>query len=164
MDSRKDKGGNHAGGVWTDPLVEELKQLWADGYSYSQIARALGNDISRCAVSGKVARLGLPARVTTMRSTRTYSPRLAHLSPPPPPKDEPPYLGEPGTFTERHTCKFIKGNTATKDWVMCGQPVAMFGTPWCAYHRSICFDRTKTAAANNKGEQRNRDFDFRRAG
>ena len=46
---------------WTDERVELLRKLWHDGLSCSQIAAELGG-ISRCAVIGKVHRLGLPGR------------------------------------------------------------------------------------------------------
>ena len=46
---------------WTDERVEQLKILWAEGLSASQIARQLGG-ISRNAVIGKVHRLKLSGR------------------------------------------------------------------------------------------------------
>jgi len=49
---------------WTDDRVEKLKQLWGDGLSASQIAKALGG-VTRNAVIGKVHRLGLSNRGTT---------------------------------------------------------------------------------------------------
>ncbi len=48
---------------WTDDRVETLKQLWGDGMSASQIAKALGG-VTRNAVIGKVHRLGLSNRGT----------------------------------------------------------------------------------------------------
>ncbi len=48
---------------WTDDRVEKLKQLWGDGLSASQIAKALGG-VTRNAVIGKVHRLGLSNRGT----------------------------------------------------------------------------------------------------
>ncbi len=48
---------------WTDDRVEKLKQLWGDGMSASQIAKALG-EVTRNAVIGKVHRLGLSNRGT----------------------------------------------------------------------------------------------------
>ncbi len=48
---------------WTDDRVEKLKQLWGDGMSASQIAKALGG-VTRNAVIGKVHRLGLSNRGT----------------------------------------------------------------------------------------------------
>ena len=46
---------------WTDERVEQLKKLWAEGLSASQIAAQLGG-VSRNAVIGKVHRLKLSAR------------------------------------------------------------------------------------------------------
>ncbi len=48
---------------WTDDRVEQLKKLWLDGRSASQIAAELANGITRNAVIGKVHRLGLSGRV-----------------------------------------------------------------------------------------------------
>src|SRR6186713_2052734 len=46
---------------WTDERVEQLKKLWADGLSASQIASQLGG-VTRNAVIGKVHRLNLSGR------------------------------------------------------------------------------------------------------
>ena len=48
---------------WTDERVEQLRKLWLDGKSASQIAAELSNGITRNAVIGKVHRLGLSGRV-----------------------------------------------------------------------------------------------------
>lgn len=58
--------------VWNDDRVEQLKKLWADGLSASQIAAQLG-EVTRNAVIGKVHRLGLATRAS---SNRTSSSRL----------------------------------------------------------------------------------------
>ncbi|MEM8838740.1 MAG: GcrA family cell cycle regulator [Pseudomonadota bacterium] len=47
--------------AWTDERVEQLKKLWNDGLSASQIAGELGG-VTRNAVIGKVHRLGLSGR------------------------------------------------------------------------------------------------------
>lgn len=46
---------------WTDERIEQLKKLWGDGLSASQIAAELGS-VTRNAVIGKVHRLGLSGR------------------------------------------------------------------------------------------------------
>jgi len=51
---------------WTDERIEQLRKLWADGLSASQIATTLGG-VSRNAVIGKIHRLGLSGRVKTGR-------------------------------------------------------------------------------------------------
>src|SRR4029078_1262261 len=57
---------------WSDDRVEQLKTLWTEGLSASQIARARGG-VTRNAVIGKVHRLGLAGRASPSRSER---PRL----------------------------------------------------------------------------------------
>ncbi len=46
---------------WTDERVEQLRKLWAEGHSASQIAAQLGS-VTRNAVIGKVHRLKLSSR------------------------------------------------------------------------------------------------------
>ena len=65
---------------WTDERIEELRKLWADGLSASQIANTLGG-VSRNAVIGKIHRLGLSGRVKAARAPT----RRATATPPPAP-------------------------------------------------------------------------------
>src|SRR5258707_61669 len=58
---------------WSDDRVEQLKTLWTEGLSASQIARALGG-VTRNAVIGKVHRLGLAGRASPSRSERPRMP------------------------------------------------------------------------------------------
>ncbi|MDX2259003.1 MAG: GcrA family cell cycle regulator [Hyphomicrobiaceae bacterium] len=58
---------------WNDERVELLKKLWAEGLSASQIAGRLGG-VTRNAVIGKVHRLGLSGRATTVR-VNSHRPR-----------------------------------------------------------------------------------------
>lgn len=62
---------------WTDERVEELKKLWAEGLSASQIATRMGG-VTRNAVIGKVHRLGLSGRG---RPTRTARPKTVKQKP-----------------------------------------------------------------------------------
>jgi GcrA cell cycle regulator len=50
-----------AGPTWDDNRIEQLKKLWSEGLSASQIAGELGG-VTRNAVIGKVHRLGLSGR------------------------------------------------------------------------------------------------------
>ena len=47
---------------WTPEKTEQLKKLWNEGHTASQIAAMLGDGISRNAVIGKSHRLGLAGR------------------------------------------------------------------------------------------------------
>ncbi|ACT58043.1 GcrA family cell cycle regulator [Hirschia baltica] len=65
--------------AWTEERVTELKKLWAEGHSASQIAKQLGG-VTRNAVIGKVHRLGLSGRATPSRPVKR-PPRLARPKP-----------------------------------------------------------------------------------
>src|SRR6185437_10813421 len=60
--SRRTRREAREANMWTDDRVDQLKSLWTEGLSASQIARALGEGITRNAVIGKVHRLGLAGR------------------------------------------------------------------------------------------------------
>ena len=66
--------------TWTDERVEQLKKLWSDGLSASQIAAELGG-ITRNAVIGKVHRLGLSGRTKapSTAAPRPRKPRATHM-------------------------------------------------------------------------------------
>ena len=68
-----------AGITWTDDRVEQLKKLWSDGLSASQIAAEIGG-VTRNAVIGKVHRLGLSGRGKT-KAASSQRPRKATRSP-----------------------------------------------------------------------------------
>ena len=76
---------------WTDERVEELKKLWAEGLSASQIATRMGG-VTRNAVIGKVHRLGLSGRG---RPTRTARPKTVKQKPSMPrsPRSAAPVVG-----------------------------------------------------------------------
>lgn len=61
---------------WTDERVEQLKKLWLQGWSASQIAKELGST-TRNAVIGKIHRLNLVAR----QSPKMTPPPSAALNP-----------------------------------------------------------------------------------
>jgi len=52
--------------AWTDERIEQLKRLWEQGMTASQIAEELGG-VSRNAVIGKAHRLGLQSRPSPVR-------------------------------------------------------------------------------------------------
>ena len=55
---------------WTEERVGALKKLWLEGQSASQIAKQLGDGVTRNAVIGKVHRLGLSGRVRATQQRR----------------------------------------------------------------------------------------------
>lgn len=63
------KPGNQNAVLWTDAQVEQLKTLWSEGLSASQIAMEMACGYSRSAIIGKVHRLKLPARARNVAHT-----------------------------------------------------------------------------------------------
>lgn len=49
---------------WNDERLEQAKSMWAQGVSATNIAREIGGALSRCAVLGKLRRLGLMRKNT----------------------------------------------------------------------------------------------------
>ena len=52
---------------WTDERIEQLKTLWQNGLTASQIAEEMGG-VSRNAVIGKAHRLGLKSRPSPVKN------------------------------------------------------------------------------------------------
>lgn len=153
--------------TWGEKEIELLRTLWAQGLSCSRIASAIyaatGAAVSRCAVIGKVNRLGLPPRSREEpggpkpRMGRARGmPKLASRALPPEPLTEPEYLGPMNDFPEgRNSCRYMRGE-ASKEWQMCGAP----GYPWCPYHHSRVYSAAATAASFKKAQ---RDPDWNKA-
>jgi GcrA cell cycle regulator len=126
---------------WTDERVEQLKKLWSEGLSASQIARVLG-EVTRNAVIGKVHRLGLSGRASPTRSDRPRYPKAprrmlrAILQEPVIIEEEPE--PEPGEWTtvltlKERMCKWPIGNPGEPNFRFCGRRAGE-GFPYCPDH------------------------------
>ncbi len=83
--------------AWNDERVAILKKMWLEGNSASEIAKALG-DITRNAVIGKVHRLGLSNRDTSLSKSGanpTKAIKNAKRGRPPKVNQEPKKRGRP---------------------------------------------------------------------
>jgi GcrA cell cycle regulator len=167
---------------WTEERVAELKKLWAEGHSASQIAKRLGS-VTRNAVIGKVHRLGLSGRATPSRPVKR-PPRLARPKPQHMPRpaasrggaalavreaSAPAVLAEPETniepqrlpncdmvtvLTVKDTmCKWPIGDPADTSFGFCGR-ASHDGSPYCTEHGRVAFQPAK------KRERRAREFDY----
>jgi len=129
---------------WTEDRVEQLKSLWTEGLSASQIARALGGGVTRNAVIGKVHRLGLAGRATPTRSDRPRLPSAPRLNvrhahtPPAPIVEEDPLKLDDGSFATVLTisntmCRWPIGDPSDNEFHFCGlKPKS--GSPYCEAH------------------------------
>jgi GcrA cell cycle regulator len=162
---------------WTEERVAELKKLWAEGHSASQIAKRLGS-VTRNAVIGKVHRLGLSGRATPSRPVKR-PPRLARPKPQHMPRQaradgsmparEPAPLVETEAFVEPQRlpngdmvsvltvkdsmCKWPIGDPAEQTFGFCGR-ASDGASPYCAEHARVAFQPAK------KRERRAREFDY----
>jgi len=167
---------------WTEERVAELKKLWAEGHSASQIAKRLGS-VTRNAVIGKVHRLGLSGRATPSRPVKR-PPRLARPKPQQMPRPAlsrggaalavreaapPAMLAEPEAniepqrlpngdmvtvLTVKDTmCKWPIGDPADTAFGFCGR-ASCDGSPYCTEHGRVAFQPAK------KRERRSREFDY----
>jgi GcrA cell cycle regulator len=127
---------------WTDERVEQLKSLWTEGLSASQIARALGG-VTRNAVIGKVHRLGLAGRATPARSDRPRLPSAPKMTtrtymPPPPVVEEDPVVFDDGSHATVLTindrmCRWPIGDPSESEFHFCGRNPKS-GSPYCEAH------------------------------
>jgi len=151
---------------WTEERVEQLKQLWTEGLSASQIARQLGG-VTRNAVIGKVHRLGLAGRATPARAERPRMPTVRRLARPRPVPvvqapiiEADPVVDENGNKTTVLTvsdrmCKWPIGDPATNEFHFCGHPPKA-GSPYCEAHSVKAFQPAQSR------RDRDRDRDYRR--
>jgi GcrA cell cycle regulator len=121
---------------WTDERVQQLMTLWNDGLSATLIARTLGHGISRCAVLGKVNRLGLPRREMKRRERVPYkraAPIKPSWEPAVPPRPDPEPSERIGMLDLRADhCRFSFGHPTDADFGFCGRQKHIGS--WCAEH------------------------------
>jgi len=157
------KGNGMTQANWTDERVDQLKNLWTEGLSASQIARALGG-ITRNAVIGKVHRLGLAGRASPARADRPHlsaGPRVnthPHIPAPPPVAEEPIQL-EDGkyatvlTITE-HMCRWPIGDPSDPDgFHFCGRKTKP-GSPYCEAHARMAYQPQQPPRRSDKDKPR----------
>lgn len=161
--------------VWTEDRTKRLVELWGDEkLSARQIGADLG--VSRNAVLGKVHRMALPARASSVdpkvqrhsdidrerrrqaASLKCSGARKKKVEIVPPPAAQPFQNTDTVTFAELrrfsagdpNQCRFIEGSPQSA--LYCGAPTAP-GKAYCAHHHEITHT---TAYALTKDERSRR--------
>lgn len=116
---------------WSEERISELKRMWAEGWSASQIAHKLGGT-TRNAIIGKVHRLGLDGRQTPSRPLKV---RIKSR-----PLPVQPIV--PGSVSladlQSWSCRFPCGDPREAGFGFCGC-VRIEGSSYCADHARIVF-------------------------
>lgn len=143
---------------WTDERIDDLKRLWAEGLSASQIAGQLGPGLTRNSVISKLHRLpGVPKRAATTRSApavprrptppkvrsgkltpssaRIIKPKSAPL-PVEPPAPVVPLMLSLFDISDR-VCKWPIGDPREESFGFCGHPASV--KRYCAFHGSLAY-------------------------
>lgn len=120
---------------WTSERVDQLAQLWADGFSARQIADKLGSGVTRNAVIGKAHRLNLQ---------RGSEPVEYEPPPLPPPIQEPVF--RPIPEVKSWMCRWQIDDPGRFGLHICGKTVQP-GRHYCAEHLTLAYVLKKRSAA-----------------
>lgn len=134
--------------VWTDERVEHLKELWADGYSNTEIAGRINDQaglelVSRMAVGGKIHRLGLSRGPVEGRTRNAHKRKpkqefgkrrkaVLPATPIPPPKDF-DVVRVMAKDLRAKDCRWPIGDPKHAGFGFCGLE-KLPGLPYCAAH------------------------------
>lgn len=148
--------------LWSEALVARLSELWLSGTTGGEIGRRLG--VSRCAVMGKLRRLGLlgagrtaPAQLLKTTEQVSKPPQIPQMRrnkrplPPPEPYQAlpPPPLPPFGSFDlldlRHNSCRWPEGERP--DYRFCGRP----------RHHESSYCKIHYAMAHHRGSQRDYD-------
>jgi GcrA cell cycle regulator len=150
---------------WNDERVEQLKKMWSEGLSASQIAQKMGG-VTRNAVIGKVHRLGLSGRAAPAKPQRGCSfgggEEVVRMEPAPraiipEPEFIAPLVLEGGDKTtvatlKNNMCRWPVGDPARDDFHFCGQSTSP-GKSYCAYHAHLAFQPAQPRKVERRPEQ-----------
>ena len=124
--------------AWTEDQIDQLKELWGEGLSTSEIGRKLG--VTKNAVVGKAHRLGLPPRPSPIkRAVGAKRPARSKVM-------------AVKSASRGPTCMWPIGHPNEPGFRFCGKP-ALAGKPYCQEHYDIAYipagrrDRDRSVAS-----------------
>ena len=137
---------------WSDDRVAVLKKLWGEGKTAAEIAKELGEGVTRNAVIGKAHRLKLSSRMSPIqqntKKVKTVSD--AATAPRRVMKKVPIYLGKEVKMEDLRDkmCRWPNGDPQTDDFSFCGCKT-MEAMPYCENHAAIAYQVTSRARTLN---------------
>ena len=159
---------------WTDERVNLLKQLWGEGKTAAEIAKVLGDGVTRNAVIGKAHRLKLSSRASPIQQNKK-SVKTTTADRPRPLRKEPVvkninFKGKEVSLAELgpRDCRWPNGDPSDKEnFSFCGHKCAE-GLPYCEEHAKIAYQivsRSKVLNVDHISDQAGapQDFDIKHA-
>lgn len=150
---------------WTDERVSLLKQLWGEGKTAAEIAKVLGDGITRNAVIGKAHRLKLSSRLSPIQQNTSKKVK-ADIPPraPRPAVKIPEFKGKGIKMVDLGTnmCRWPNGDPQDENFNFCGCD-AIAGLAYCADHARVAYQvptRSRTLDAKDFETQAGAPADF----
>lgn len=134
---------------WSDDRVALLKRLWGEGKTAAEIAKELGEGVTRNAVIGKAHRLKLSSRLSPIQqNTKKVKSDAAPPLPRKPTKKIPVFKGKEVKMEDLRDkmCRWPHGDPQSPEFSFCGCDVVE-GLPYCAEHAKIAYQMTSRARA-----------------
>jgi GcrA cell cycle regulator len=142
--------------IWTPDNTQRLISLWKEGRTAAWIARALGPGVSRCAVLGKVHRLGLARGPEARRARPAAPPRTkrgrepgpltirAAAAPSAASVGLPPIPTATILSVRAGQCRWPYGHSGDAGFGLCGRSVARGA--FCAAHAEVGYQKRSCTA------------------
>ena len=140
---------------WSDDRVAILKRLWGEGKTAAEIAKQLGEGVTRNAVIGKAHRLKLSSRLSPIQqnvktSKKVKSESTPSSSPRRSAPKRPVFKGKCVKMEDlrEQMCRWPHGDPQSEEFSFCGCGI-LEGTPYCEEHASLAYQVTSRARALN---------------
>ena len=124
--------------IWNDEKVQKLRQLWADGFSGSEIAKKLKT--TRSAILGKAHRLNLQSR--TSGRSKVVAPKTIAVVRKKPAAEKRPYFFDALMSLKDGLCHYPIGHVDQPGFHFCLAP-ALAHKPYCSEHYGLCYEPKK---------------------
>ena len=138
--------------AWTEQMVDDLRRLWDEGFTASEIAKKIG--VSKNSIVGKVHRLCLTARPSPIKRKdeefdfieEQYIEETTEFDPIEWAQEEVKPVAKKCAKKERvklmeldgHTCRWPIGDPRDDDFCFCGKRVKI-GQTYCEEHSAIAY-------------------------
>ena len=119
--------------TWTPERIAEVTRLWDEGLTTAEIGKVIG--VSKNAVVGKAHRLGLPARPSPIRRTKS---KVSTKAKPAVNRPVQQRISASVINTSGACCKWPFGHPGEEDFHFCESP-SLVGKSYCPKHYEMAY-------------------------